>query len=67
MTLSPTGLSSWWWRLRISKRTRAGLVAIGDNHDRAHALGYPVLGVRFAAVLFGGLMAGIGVPTCPSC
>ena len=44
------------------KRTRAGLVlrAIGDNHDSAHALGYPVLGVRFAAVLFGGMMAGIG-------
>ena len=44
------------------KQTRAGLVlrAIGDNHDSAHALGYPVLGVRFAAVLFGGMMAGIG-------
>ena len=42
------------------KRTRAGLVlrAIGDNHDSAHALGYPVLGVRFAAVLFGGMMVG---------
>ena len=44
------------------KRTRAGLVlrAIGDNHDSAHALGYSVLGVRFMAVLFGGLMAGLG-------
>ena len=44
------------------QRTRAGLVlrAIGDNHDSAHALGYPVLGARFAAVLFGGMMAGIG-------
>jgi predicted ABC-type sugar transport system permease subunit len=43
------------------KRTRAGLVlrAVGDNHDSAHALGYSVLGVRFMAVLFGGLMAGI--------
>jgi ABC-type uncharacterized transport system permease subunit len=46
----------------ILKRTRAGLVlrAIGDNHDSAHALGYSVLGVRFMAVLFGGLMAGLG-------
>ena len=44
------------------KRTRAGLVlrAVGDNHDSAHALGYSVLGVRFMAVLFGGLMAGFG-------
>ena len=44
------------------KRTRGGLVlrAIGDNHDSAHALGYPVLGVRFMAVLFGGMMAGLG-------
>ena len=44
------------------KRTRGGLVlrAIGDNHDSAHALGYSVLGVRFAAILFGGMMAGLG-------
>ena len=44
------------------KRTRAGLVlrAVGDNHDSAHALGYPVLGVRLLAVLFGGMMAGLG-------
>ena len=44
------------------KRPRAGLVlrAVGDNHDSAHALGYPVLGVRLLAVLFGGMMAGLG-------
>lgn len=44
------------------KHTRAGLVlrAVGDNHDSAHALGYPVLTVRFGSVLFGGMMAGIG-------
>jgi simple sugar transport system permease protein len=43
-------------------RTRPGLVirAVGENHDAAHALGYPVIGIRFAAVLFGGAMAGIG-------
>ena len=43
-------------------RTRAGLVlrAVGNNHDSAHALGYPVLLVRFYAVSFGGMMAGLG-------
>ncbi len=43
-------------------RTRAGLVlrAVGNNHDSAHALGYPVLLVRFYAVFFGGMMAGLG-------
>jgi simple sugar transport system permease protein len=42
-------------------RTRAGLVlrAVGDNHASAHALGYPVLRIRFAAVLFGGACAGL--------
>ncbi len=34
--------------------------AVGDNHASAHALGYPVLRVRFLAVLFGGACAGIG-------
>lgn len=43
-------------------RSRAGLVlrAIGDNHVSAHALGYPVLKIRFLAVLFGGACAGLG-------
>ena len=43
-------------------RTRAGLVlrAVGDNHTSAHALGYPVLKVRWLAVLFGGGCAGLG-------
>jgi general nucleoside transport system permease protein len=42
-------------------RSRAGLVlrACGDNHDSAHALGYPVLRIRFLAVLFGGACAGL--------
>jgi simple sugar transport system permease protein len=42
-------------------RTRAGLVlrAVGDNHVSAHALGYPVIRVRFLAVLFGGACAGL--------
>ena len=44
------------------KRTRGGLVlrAVGDNHDSAHALGFSVLRVRLLAVLFGGMMAGLG-------
>ncbi|MEQ8967180.1 MAG: ABC transporter permease [Azospirillaceae bacterium] len=43
-------------------RTRPGLVlrAIGDNHDAAHAIGYPVIAVRYAAVAFGGAMSGLG-------
>jgi ABC-type uncharacterized transport system permease subunit len=44
------------------KSSRAGLVlrAVGDNHESAYALGYPVLRVRTLAVLFGGMMAGLG-------
>ena len=43
-------------------RTRAGLVlrAVGDNHASAHALGYPVVLVRYLAILFGGACAGLG-------
>ena len=42
-------------------RTRGGLIlrAIGDSHTSAHALGYPVLTVRWMAVLFGGGCAGL--------
>ncbi len=41
--------------------TRPGLIlrAVGDSHDAAHAIGYPVLRIRFLAILFGGAMAGI--------
>lgn len=43
-------------------RSRPGLVlrSIGESHDVAHALGYPVLRIRLLAVLFGGAMAGLG-------
>lgn len=43
-------------------RTRAGLIlrAVGENDLSAHSLGYNVIGVRYAAVAFGGAMAGIG-------
>lgn len=41
--------------------TRPGLIlkAVGENHDSAHALGYPVVAIRYAAVLFGGAMSGL--------
>jgi simple sugar transport system permease protein len=46
------------WFLR---KTHAGLIlrAVGDSHDAAHAMGYPVIGIRYAATAFGGGMAGI--------
>ncbi|MCI5076456.1 ABC transporter permease [Oricola sp.] len=42
-------------------RTRAGLTlrSIGDNHKSAHALGIPVIGYRYLAVMFGGGCAGL--------
>ncbi|MBB4284949.1 ABC transporter permease [Roseospira goensis] len=42
-------------------RTRAGLVvrAVGENHHAAHAIGYPVIGIRYLCVLFGGAMSGL--------
>jgi simple sugar transport system permease protein len=41
--------------------TRLGLIirAVGDNHSSAHALGYPVVKVRYGCILFGGLCAGL--------
>jgi simple sugar transport system permease protein len=42
--------------------TRAGLVlrAVGESPQSAHAIGYPVVGIRYLAVLFGGACAGLG-------
>ncbi|MDY8108627.1 ABC transporter permease [Fulvimarina sp. 2208YS6-2-32] len=47
-----------WWFLRHSRR---GLVlrAVGESDEAAHAIGYPVLKIRYLAVLFGGAMAGL--------
>lgn len=44
------------------RKTRAGLVlrAVGESDTSAHSIGYSVIGVRYAAVAFGGAMAGIG-------
>jgi len=43
-------------------RTKAGLVlrAVGENHEAAHSIGYNVVRIRYLAVLFGGVMAGLG-------
>jgi general nucleoside transport system permease protein len=42
-------------------RTRLGLLlrAVGEAPEVAHALGQPVIGLRYLAVLFGGAMSGI--------
>jgi simple sugar transport system permease protein len=42
-------------------RSRAGLVlrAIGESPESAHALGYPVRGLRLAAVAGGGALCGL--------
>ncbi len=42
-------------------RTRAGLVlrAVGENDISAHSIGYPVIAIRYAAIAFGGALAGI--------
>jgi general nucleoside transport system permease protein len=52
------------WFLR---GTRGGLIlrAVGENDLSAHSIGYSVIGVRYAAVAFGGAMAGIGGATFP--
>ena len=44
------------------RKTRGGMIlrAVGDNHDSAHALGYQVIRVRWMAVGFGGMCAGLG-------
>jgi simple sugar transport system permease protein len=49
--------SSWFL-----SRSRWGMIlrAVGDSDVSAHAIGYPVIAIRFAAVTFGGLMAGLG-------
>ena len=49
--------SSWFLN-----RSRWGMIlrAVGDSDVSAHAIGYPVIAIRFAAVTFGGLMAGLG-------
>jgi simple sugar transport system permease protein len=47
-----------WWFL---EKTRWGLIlrAVGESHDSAHAIGYPVIAIRYGATVFGGALAGI--------
>jgi general nucleoside transport system permease protein len=42
-------------------KTRAGLVlrSVGESPAVAHSVGFPVVGVRYGATLFGGAMAGV--------
>ena len=44
------------------KSTRWGMIlkAVGDSDESAHAIGYPVILIRYCAVAFGGAMAGLG-------
>jgi general nucleoside transport system permease protein len=56
--LSVLSVVAVWWFLY---RTRAGMVlrAAGESHDSAHALGYPVIVIRYLAIMFGGAMCGL--------
>jgi ABC-type uncharacterized transport system permease subunit len=56
--LSLAAVAAIAWFLRRSHR---GLVlrAVGDSHDAAHAIGYPVILIRYLATLFGGGMCGL--------
>jgi len=47
-----------YWFLNKSKY---GLVlrAVGESHDAAHSIGYPVIKIRYMAVLYGGAMSGL--------
>lgn len=42
-------------------KSRPGLIlrAVGESDSSAHSIGYSVVGIRYAAVAFGGAMAGI--------
>lgn len=50
------GIVAW-----VLAKTKLGLIlkAVGESPEAAHAIGYPVLTIRYGAVLFGGAMAGI--------
>lgn len=57
LALGLVALLSWFLA-----RSRLGLVlrAVGESHDAAHALGYKVVLIRMAAIMFGGACAGLG-------
>lgn len=57
LSLAVVALVGW-----VLARTRIGLQirAVGEAPHSAHAIGMPVVGLRYAAVLFGGALAGVG-------
>ena len=46
------------WALFAYGKVGLVLRAVGENPKAAHAIGYPIIAIRFAAVAFGGMMAG---------
>ena len=56
LSLAAFALVAW-----VLAKTRLGLLlkAVGESPEAAHAIGYPVLAIRYSAVLFGGAMAGL--------
>jgi general nucleoside transport system permease protein len=62
--LHPLVYLSWLLFVAVSiflYRTKTGLAlcAIGESPDSAHAIGYPVVLIRYIATVFGGAMAGV--------
>ncbi len=57
LSIVMTGAVAWFLT-----RTRAGMIlrAVGESDESAHAIGYNVIAVRYLAVLFGGVMCGLG-------
>ena len=57
VSIALLGVTHWFL-----KHTRWGMIlrAVGDSDQSAHAIGYPVIAIRYAAVAFGGAMAGLG-------
>lgn len=57
LSLALFGLIQWFLF-----HSRAGLIlrAVGESPQSAHAIGYPVMRIRYLAVMFGGACAGIG-------
>lgn len=56
LSFAAVGGISW-----VLATTRIGLVlrAVGSSHDSAHALGYPVIRIRYLATMFGGALGGV--------
>jgi simple sugar transport system permease protein len=56
LALASVAAVAWFF-----ERTKAGLVVriVGESPQSAHAIGYPVLRIRYLATMFGGAMAGL--------